>query len=101
MEGGKNRTPCLRENEKGFKLAVYVLPCFKGHIALKAAPGDALGQDMLCSGLHATTQAVSSTSPRRGYAGRAKGQSCTQEAYPISSHASPCPTQALIYLYTL
>lgn len=97
MGAGESSTPCPGENEEGFQLAVHVLPCFKGHITLKAALGDAPGQDVPWSGLHARAQAVRSTSLRGGYARRAKGQSCTQEAYPISSHVSPCPTQALIY----
>lgn len=53
MGAGESSTPCPGENEEGFKLAVQVLPSFKGHIVLKAATGDAPGQDMWCSRLHA------------------------------------------------
>jgi len=37
MGAGESSTPCPGENEEGFKLTVYVLPCFKGHVTLKAA----------------------------------------------------------------
>lgn len=50
MGGGESSTPCAREHEEVFELADHVPSCFKGHLTLKTALGDASGQDELCLG---------------------------------------------------
>lgn len=50
MGGGESSTPCAREHEEVFELAIHVLSCFKGHLTPKAVLGDASEQDELCLG---------------------------------------------------